>query len=192
MPSLYHFTSTNGLPNPQTLDTLRLLLVEDKLNDAALEIWQLRKAGFLVSADVVDSLDRFEEAIQANRYDLVLADFKLSGFTGMDVLAKLKKRAADVPLIVVTGATGEDLAVDCMKQGAADYVLKDRPETLTRAVRLALDEREKRERDRVSEEERRKAQEVSDRNRELALAETLRRAKEAAEAASRATRYVLR
>jgi len=86
----------------------------DTPNDAKLYIWQLQKAGLFVSADIVETLEEFEHALGSSIYDIVLADYALPDFTGMDALASLQKMNKDIPFILVTGSMGEDVAVECM------------------------------------------------------------------------------
>ena len=72
---------------------------------------------------------------------MILADFNLRNWTAIDALEILKRSGKDIPLIVVTGSLGDEAAVECIKQGAADFVLKDRPARLPTAVQRALEER---------------------------------------------------
>jgi DNA-binding NtrC family response regulator len=144
------------LSQPATGDVLRVLCVEDNDGDAKLNIWQLRAGGFAVNADIVESIEEFEVALSAKPYDVILADFALRGATGLDALAALQRAGKDIPFLFVTGSLGDDLAVECMKEGAADYILKDHPGRLTRAVRKALEKKAAREKIRFVDEERRK------------------------------------
>ena len=178
---------THSVTHIPGVTTLRMLCVEDTPNDAKLYIWQLQKAGLFVSADIVETLEEFEHALGSSIYDIVLADYALPDFTGMDALASLQKMNKDIPFILVTGSMGEDVAVECMRRGVTDYVLKDHPERLIPAIRRALHERAARQQRLAADEERRKAQALADLNRELGIAEAeLRAAKEAAETANRA------
>jgi PAS domain S-box-containing protein len=120
---------------------LSVLIIEDFMPDAELEIRQLRKDGFEVSADVVDSREAFVERVRSKTYDLVLADYQLPQWTGTEVLELLKKEKLEIPVILVTGAVGEEVAADCIKRGIVDYVLKQRLGHLPRAVRTALEEK---------------------------------------------------
>lgn len=120
---------------------LRVLFVEDVLADVELSVHELEKAGFDVSADIVQDSKGFLDKLSSNSYDVVLADFNLPQWRGTEALKILKQRGRDIPFILVTGTLGDELAVDCIKQGAADYVLKDRLARLPVAVRRALEER---------------------------------------------------
>jgi len=120
---------------------LRILLVEDQAADAELCVRALRQAGFAASADRVDSAVQFEQRLAGPEYDIVLADYSLPGWGGLDALRILRERNLDLPFILVTGTAGEETAVDCIKEGAADYVLKDRLVRLPFAVERALREK---------------------------------------------------
>jgi diguanylate cyclase (GGDEF)-like protein/PAS domain S-box-containing protein len=102
---------------------------------------ELENSGFVATADVVQTPEEFSERMRSERYDLVLADYRLPNWTGMDALKFLKQQEKDVPFILVTGTLGEEAAVDCIKEGAADYVLKDHLARLPVAVRRALAEK---------------------------------------------------
>lgn len=125
---------------PVRTPRLRVLLVEDSPADADLVVHELTKAGFDVAADVARTREEVTERLRSASYDVALADYRLPGWTGIDVLAELRRQAIDIPLILVTGALGEERAVECLKQGAADYVLKDGVARLPFAVRRALNE----------------------------------------------------
>ncbi len=120
---------------------LRILFIEDVLADVELSVHELEKAGFDVSADIVQDSKGFLDKLSGNGYDVVLADFNLPQWRGTEALRILKEQGLDIPFILVTGTLGDELAVDCIKQGAADYVLKDRLARLPVAVRRALEER---------------------------------------------------
>ena len=139
---------------------LRLLLVEDNPADVELELVALRKDGFVVSGDVAQTPEEFISRIQATSYDLVLADYNLPQWKGTEALEILCRENLDVPFIIVTGYLGEEKAVDYIKQGATDCVLKDRMARLPIAVRRALEE--KRLRDQRREHERELASKVAE------------------------------
>ncbi|MDA2913202.1 response regulator [Acidobacteriia bacterium AH_259_A11_L15] len=132
---------------------LRLLIVEDRPADAEICLRKLTKAGFEVSADVVQSPEEFAERLRSQLYDIVLADYKLPGWTGMDALESLQQQGKEIPFILVTGVLGEETAMECIKRGASDYVLKDRLARLPVAVRRALQEKALREERNQAEEE---------------------------------------
>jgi PAS domain S-box-containing protein len=131
---------------------LRALLVEDDPADAELTRLALERAGVALSADTAATQDEFAARLATARYDVVLSDYRLRGWTAMDALALLRDRGHDTPLIVVTGTLGDERAVECVKGGAADYVTKDNLARLPVAVRRALEEVALRRAQRASEE----------------------------------------
>jgi diguanylate cyclase (GGDEF)-like protein/PAS domain S-box-containing protein len=117
---------------------LHVLIVEDNPADAALMVDGLRSSGFAPEVEVVASeaayLDRLAEAP-----DVILCDYRLPGFDAMRALSLLQDRAPDVPFIIVSGSIGDELAVSSIRQGASDYLLKDRLARLGQAVLQALE-----------------------------------------------------
>ncbi len=116
---------------------LRVLIVEDQPSDAELVVRELRRGGFDPDWQRVDS----EADYLANLHhdlDIVLSDYTMPQFDGLRALRLLQGQGFDVPFIVVTGPVSEEAAVECLKQGAADYLLKDRLARLGPAVRQAL------------------------------------------------------
>lgn len=132
-------------------DTLRVLLLEDNPLDSELTLQELRNGGFNVSADMATNAEDFTRRVQTTQYHIVLADYTLPQWTGMDALQVLCGQGLDTPLILVTGSLGEEKAVECLKQGATDYVLKDRICRLSLAVRRALEEKRLRQEHREAE-----------------------------------------
>jgi PAS domain S-box-containing protein len=148
---------TNG-----TLAPLSLLLLEDSPADAGLLIAELRRAGVKAEVKVVGTRAAYLENLDL-AFDAIISDFYLPQFNAKDALTLLQARQLDIPFIVVSGAIGEETAVDLMKLGAADYLLKDRlarlPQVLAHAVneRLLRVERLTGERDLRESEERMRA-----------------------------------
>jgi signal transduction histidine kinase len=133
---------TTTLPSERGNGRLRVLLVEDEAADAELALKALRRAGFEATGDVAQTLEEFTELLRKNSYDVILADYKLPNWNGMESVEILRAEGFDIPVLVVSGSLGELKAVECIKQGAADYVLKDDlarlPESVRRAVREKL------------------------------------------------------
>ena len=119
---------------------LRALIVENEPADVELCVHELKKAGFDVTADVVETPEAFAERLATQPYEVILADYNLPQWSGLDALAELRRQRKDIPFILVTGSLGEEAAAECIKKGAADYVLKDRPARLALAIRRALRE----------------------------------------------------
>jgi PAS domain S-box-containing protein len=119
---------------------LRVLLVEDNPDDAKMALRELRRAGFEVTSQRVDTEAGFRESLNHD-LDFILSDYAMPEFDGMRALELLNKSGLEIPFIIVSGSIGEDIAVEAMKQGAADYLLKDRLARLGPAVHHALEQR---------------------------------------------------
>ncbi|MEK7408203.1 MAG: ATP-binding protein [Acidobacteriota bacterium] len=132
---------------------LRILCIEDTPADVELVSRVLRRSGIEARMDVVQTPGELEERLESGVYDLVLADYKLPGWCGLDALTVLRARGKNLPFILVTGTLGEDIAVECLKKGVTDYVLKDRLARLPVSVRRALEEQKEQEARRRAEEE---------------------------------------
>ncbi|MCL4522571.1 MAG: response regulator [Acidobacteria bacterium] len=124
---------------------MRLLIVEDSKADAELTVATLKRAGYAVSFDVVDSLSDFQNRLAQADYDIILSDHNLITWTGAEALEMLQKTGKDIPLLVLTATLGDEAAVDYVKRGAADYILKHRLDRLPVAVGRALQEKAHRE-----------------------------------------------
>ncbi|HSH94346.1 MAG TPA: PAS domain S-box protein, partial [Roseimicrobium sp.] len=120
---------------------LRVLIAEDNPLDAELVLRELRKAGFEPDWTRVDTEAGFVENLHPD-LDIILSDYAMPQFGGLRALDLLKKSGLDVPLIIISGTIGEENAVDAMKQGAVDYLLKDRLTRLGPAVRHTLETKE--------------------------------------------------
>jgi len=119
---------------------LRLLLLEDQPADADLLIASLRRAGVRVEVKVVETKAAYLENLHLP-FDAIISDFVLPQFNAKEALALLQAEHLDIPFIVVSGTIGEEVAVDLMKLGAADYLLKDRLARLPQALAHAIEAR---------------------------------------------------
>lgn len=119
---------------------LRILILEDRASDAELMEWELKKAGISFTSLRVETRQSFEAALADFHPDLILSDYSLPGYNGRDALEFSTKNFPDIPVIMVTGTIGEEAAVELLKAGAKDYVLKDRMARLPSAVERALTE----------------------------------------------------
>jgi PAS domain S-box-containing protein len=129
---------------PDAPRVLRVLQVEDSEDDAMLVLRELRRAGWRVIAERVDTAAGMAAALTAGDWDLVLADYSLPAFTAVDALRMLQARQLDVPFVIVSGAIGEETAVAAMKAGAHDYVMKGHLGRLIPAIERELREAEDR------------------------------------------------
>ncbi|HEV2751358.1 MAG TPA: response regulator [Gemmatimonadales bacterium] len=125
--------------------SVRILLLEDVPADAALIQRELTKAGLVFVSQRVDTRAGFEEALRVFSPDVILSDHGLPGFDGAAALQLVKERFPALPVILVTGSLNEETAVEFMKAGAADYVLKDHLTRLPQAIKRALRESRLRE-----------------------------------------------
>lgn len=119
---------------------LHVLILEDCIMDAELMVHELRRAGFDPQWQRVDTEADFLAHLD-QKLDIILADYSLPQFDAQRALEHLNQRGLDVPFIIVSGCIGEERAVECMKSGATDYLLKDRLTRLGQAVRKGLEER---------------------------------------------------
>jgi len=120
-------------------EKLFALLLEDAPRDAELMREYLLDEGYDIRLEVVDCEENYLKKIGGTKYDIIYADFTLPGFTGQEALSYAVKICPDTPFICISGTIGEDKAVELVKQGATDYVLKDRIERLSLVTRRALD-----------------------------------------------------
>jgi signal transduction histidine kinase len=116
---------------------VRLLHIEDSEPDHALAMAQLRRAGLAVSAERIESRFEFAYAL-AQPWDVILSDYNLPGFSGLEALQMLRDSGALVPFILVSGEIGEDTAVEAMRNGASDYLLKANLARLAPAIEHAI------------------------------------------------------
>ena len=152
----------------QTKVKVHLLLVQHNPLDAALALRALRKDGFEVTADVVQDETGFTKALRTHAPEVVLADYELPDWKGMDALSVIRGEGLDIPMILVSGALGDVAAVECIKQGATDYVLKDGLARLPEVIRRALREKHERSlRHKVEEDLAKKVDELARSNADL-------------------------
>jgi diguanylate cyclase (GGDEF)-like protein len=131
---------------------LHLLILEDTHADADLAIRQLRGAGMNCAWRRVETEGAFREALRDSPPDIIISDYTLPGFNGSAALALAVREAPDTPFIFVSGTIGEERAIDVLKHGAVDYVLKTNLARLAPAVKRALEEAASRRARRKAEE----------------------------------------
>lgn len=133
---------------------LNVLIVEDSEDDALLMVEELREGGYDPAYERVETRDALAARLGARAWDIVLADYRLPGFSGLDAIELVRQNTPDIPLIIVSGQITEETAVEAMKAGARDYVLKDNLARLAPAIERELDEARQRQERRKAEEER--------------------------------------
>ncbi len=120
---------------------VRILLLEDNPGDAELCRRKLESSGLEFSIKSVSIQDQFKLEIGTDAYDIVLGDYRLQSWTGLEAIRWLRGTGSLIPFILVSGTLGDELAVECIKEGATDYVLKEKLDRLPFAIRRALDEK---------------------------------------------------
>ena len=133
---------------------LRILHLEDDVTDASLVQFTLERGGIAVAINCVQTCADFLAALASGGVDLILSDFSLPAFDGLSALKMSRARYPDVPFILVSGTLGEERAIDSLKCGATDYVLKQRLSRLVPAVHRAMDEVKQRVERQLAEQKR--------------------------------------
>ena len=119
--------------------SLKVLLVEDNPDDAKMILHELNRSGFETTSRRVDTEAAFLASLNGG-LDLILCDHTMPEFSGLRALELLKTRSLEIPFIIVSGTIGEEMAVEAMKRGATDYLLKDRLARLGPSVHQALEQ----------------------------------------------------
>jgi signal transduction histidine kinase len=132
--------------------SLRVLLVEDSEDDADLLQLALKRGGYDVRSERVDDPETMDAALRRDGWDIVISDYVMPRFSGLDALKLMQSHGLDIPFIIVSGHIGEELAVAAMKSGAHDYVMKDKLARLVPAVARELREAQSRRARRASED----------------------------------------
>lgn len=127
---------------PQSGTILRVLLLEDNPRDADLSKRKLSDAGFQFKADTAGNSREFKEFIERQSYDLILGDYRLPDWNGLEAVRWLRSSGILTPFLLVTGTLGDERAIECIKAGADDYVLKENLDRLPVAVQRALAEQQ--------------------------------------------------
>ena len=132
---------------------LRVLIVEDAPDDAQLIVIQLEQGGFDVHSQRVDSAQALSEALVGSQWDVIVCDYVLPGFSGLQALQILKDKATDIPFLMISGKVGEEAAAAAIRAGADDFLLKGNLTRLVPAVQRSIAEAALREQSRRHEQE---------------------------------------
>ncbi|MBL7970736.1 MAG: PAS domain S-box protein, partial [Prolixibacteraceae bacterium] len=143
----------------ETTILLNVLSLEDSSGDFEIISEKLISAGYILNISRVEKESEFISLTKKNRYDIILADYNLPGFNAFEALKICKEQCPEVPVICVSGSIGEITAIELLKQGAVDYVLKDRLERLPFAIKRALAEAKEKTNRQKAEEALRKSEE---------------------------------
>ena len=133
-------TQTNYFMKMVAESTLRLLIVEDMAEDLELIMLALESGGINFNCDTAETATECRQLLENCKYDAVLSDYRLPGFNGLEVLKLMQELEHDIPFILVTGSLGEEAAVECIKAGMTDYVLKGRLFRLPTVLERSLQE----------------------------------------------------
>ncbi|MHC4885687.1 MAG: hybrid sensor histidine kinase/response regulator [Planctomycetota bacterium] len=131
---------------------VKLLLIEDNDDDAFLVLRQLKREGFDVEHHQVCTAEGVRDALRESHPDLIISDYSMPGFTGLDALKIVREEDANLPFFLVSGTIGEALAVEAMHAGAQDYLMKDNLRRLGEATRRELKEAARKREDRAEQE----------------------------------------
>ena len=132
---------------PESTDkkvSLRLLMIEDNPDDEALVLRAIRKGGFNVEHVRVENSEDLLTVLRNKDWDIVLSDYQMPEFNGLAALKIVKDRNKDLPFIIVSGTIGEEVAVEAMRSGAQDYLMKDNLNRLVPAIRRELGDADER------------------------------------------------
>ena len=134
---------------------LRILLIEDSEDDANLLLREIQRGGYRVECERVETAESMQSALKSQTWDIVICDFSLPSFSAPNALALLKKMNIDLPFIIVSGTIGEESAVNALKAGAHDFIIKGNYARLLPAIEREINDaairRERRERERELE-----------------------------------------
>ncbi|MCK9363846.1 MAG: response regulator [Syntrophales bacterium] len=130
---------------------LRVLMVEDSEDDVLLAIRHLKSGGYEPEYERIETAEALRIALRGNAWDVIVCNYRLPNFDGLTAISLVKEAAIDIPLIISSGAIGEETAADCLRSGACDYVMKGNMSRLVSAVDRELKEAESRKRRRQAE-----------------------------------------
>ena len=133
--------------------TLKLLNVEDSERDSTLLQRHLTKAGYHLVSTRVDNAESMSAALDDGEWDIILCDYSLPNFSALKALGLLREKGLDIPLIIISGTIGEAAAVEAMRAGAQDYLMKDKLAKLVPTIEREIAEAENRRARRVAERE---------------------------------------
>ena len=131
---------------------LKILILEDTLSDADLLMRELKKSELDFIFEIVQTREAFENALANFKPDLILSDFNLPSFDGLNAFRIKQEKSPDVPFIIVSGAIGEEKAVELIKNGITDYSQKDKLFTLNQKITRALKEVDEKKEKRIADE----------------------------------------
>lgn len=145
-------SETNGTKSePGKPKILRVLMVDDSEDDVLLIIRHLKKAGYETVHQRVETAAAMAQALEEKQWDIIICDYKMPKFNAPAAITLLKQTKLNIPIIVISGAIGEETAAECMRMGAHDYLMKDNLSRLCPAITRELEEAKTRDRQKLAE-----------------------------------------
>ena len=150
----------NNSSESSNSQSLRVLMIEDSENDGLLIIRELKKGGYNVLHERLETASAMKKALKEKQWDIVICDYKMPKFNAPAAIAILKEANIDIPIIIVSGTIGEETAVQCMRLGAHDYIMKANFSRLCPVIARELEEAKIRSNQRLAESQREAALEA--------------------------------
>ena len=147
-------------PETNPRQSLRLLMVEDSEDDVLLILREITRGGYTPVYERVETAEAMKKNLQEKPWDIILCDYKMPNFSAPMAIAMVKEANTDTPLIIISGAIGEETATECMRLGAQDYIMKNNLSRLCPAVARELAESEVRNKQRQAESQKKAALEA--------------------------------
>jgi DNA-binding NtrC family response regulator len=148
---------------------LQILIVEDSEDDALLVLNRIKKGSYSIEYKIIDNALEMRTALNEKSWDLVLSDYSMPNFNGLKALDIIKESGIDIPFILISGTIGEEIAVEAMKAGAHDYIMKNNLHRLLPAIERELRDAKCREEQRQLEQKQKRTEnelrESEERNR---------------------------
>src|SRR5512140_1780738 len=139
--------------------SLRVLIIEDSEDDALLLLRELKQGGYEPLHERVETAEAMHDALRGKPWDVILCDYDIHGFNSLDAIGIMKESEVDIPFIIVSGMTGEEMAAEAMETGAHDYIMKGARQRLVPAIERELREAAMRQERRRTEERYRQSEE---------------------------------
>ena len=136
---------------------LRVLIIEDSTDDILLILHQVKKGGYNIEYDCVDSAADMKSALEKT-WDIVLSDYHMPNFNGLEAFRLLQESGSDIPFILISGTIGEDIAVEAMRSGVNDYIMKNNMFRLVPAIEREIRESGNRAERRLLEQKQKQAE----------------------------------
>jgi len=150
----------NNIPEKNKAKTIRVLMVDDSEDDVVLTIRELQKGGYHPDYIRIQTAPAMRDALKNNSWDIILCDYKMPQFNAVEAIRLLREANLDIPIIIVSGTIGEETAVECMRLGAQDYIMKGKFSRLCPAIAREMEEVTIRKNQRFSESQKEAALEA--------------------------------